>query len=115
MENKANTVRKNFTYNKLTDPEIEEWFERLPNKGHSAYMRKAIKNYIRKEEENSLEEDIKEINKKLTKIEQMISALHDGGKVQIEEEDESSDNNNSTDGPEDEFLDAKNILKNLGK
>lgn len=88
------TKRKNFTYDSEIDGDIVKWFESLPSKRHSQYIREAIRAYIYKEDdENFKQEVIKEIKK--------VLETNDGQLDQLKE------------GEEDGFVNAETYMKDL--
>lgn len=95
------TKRKNFTFNTELDADIDEWFESLPPKRHSYFIREAIKFYIKSESDFFQQE----VLKRLEKIEKKIKSTSESDKNDIEEVEEESD----------DLVDAVDFMKNTFK
>lgn len=93
------TKRKNFTFNSELDADIDEWFESLPSKRHSYFIREAIKFYI-KNESDFFQQEVLE---RLKSIENNIKNKSENDDIkEIEEEN-------------DELVDAQDFMKNTFK
>lgn len=90
------TKRKNFTFNTELDADIYEWFESLPPKRHSYFIREAIKFYI-KNESDVFQQEVLE---RLESIENNIKNVNDNDDVK-----ENDEENN-------ELVDAEDFVKN---
>lgn len=67
-------IRKNFYYSAIEDSDIQEWFNSLPPKSHSEYIRKAIRHFMEREEFVKLQEQ-DEYYKRLKLIENELQLL----------------------------------------
>lgn len=86
------TIRKGFSYDEVIDADIKKWFDSLPTRKHSQYIRLAIKEYINRE----LQEDL------LEKIEKAVSSNN-----------ETNNEKEYKEVKDDEYEDAKNFMNNI--
>lgn len=110
MDDKGKTIRKNITYNTARDKEIHEWLESLPPKSHSENIRKAIDFYLKHNEKDyniNLVEQVESLEIRVKRLEK--EAFNKDETTRYEEV------KGSNEGSDNDYLDAKNILKNLGK
>jgi len=105
MSNKGETIRKNLTYHTEHDRDIHEWLKELPPRSQSEFIRKAIKKYIKDSSigNNDLEERVNQLEEITRKILLLLEDEKSSGAV-TKTKNENSD-----------FINATEILKNLGK
>lgn len=112
MSEQGETIRKNITYDTVEDKEIHEWLESLPPRTHSLYIRKALKEYITNDRPI---EYISEVNKRLDLIEEKLKIKYeDHSSVKKNKKDETNESE-SKENKNDNFVNADDMLKNLGK
>ena len=101
-------VRKVFVYNKGKDSDIHSWIESLPQRSHSEFIRKAIRNYINHEQQLSSGNNLtnnNDLEKRLSLVENELKDLKENNfKSEVSREKE-----------ERKFVDASHIIKDLGK
>lgn len=109
-ESEGNPVRKNIFYNSLHDQDIDEWFESLPRRMHSAKVREAIRFFM---ENNTQTEDninTKDLENRIKQLEEPIKEIL----AHLKENEKKSQENKDV-PTENEYVNARDMLKNLGK
>jgi len=110
VSDKGKTIRKNITYNTARDKEIHEWLESLPPKSHSENIRKAIEFYLKHNEKDYNSNLVKQVKSLEIRVERLEKKVSSDNKTP-----ESDKNKEKDERYNDDYLDAKDILKNLGK
>src|SRR5699024_11239939 len=110
-KNNNKPIQKNFTNKAEKNKKIYQCFDSLHAKGHSAYIRKAIKDYIHQRNNGEIKDEIGKVYKKLTTIEESLKVFISGD-ASVEHNDRQD--NEGYPGDQ-EYIDAEKILKNLGK
>src|SRR5699024_4360069 len=101
-------VRKVFVYNKEKDSDIHSWIESLPQRSHSDFIRKAIRNYIASEQQSSSNSsDNFNLEERVSSLERELEVIKSGNQNPIINKKDAE--------KERSFIDASEILKNLGK
>lgn len=110
MDDKGKTIRKNITYNTARDKEIHEWLESLPPKSHSENIRKAIEFYLKHNENDYNSNLVDQVESLVERVERLEKEFSSDNKTLESNKDQEKDERHN-----DDYLDAKDILKNLGK
>ena len=109
MSEKGETIRKNITYDTVEDKEIHEWFESLPPRTHSVYIRRVLKEHINSE--NSPEPNMNEVFKRLDKIEEQLRS----GEVTVNKNTDNQTSESENETNDNNYVNADHMIKDLGK
>lgn len=109
MSEQGETIRKNITYDTVEDKEIHEWFESLPPRTHSLYIRKALKEHISGKTNTSMNQ----FSERLDRIEEILKT---GDITDYKNADEQKNKDlKSEEETNNNYVDADHVLKDLGK
>lgn len=115
MMSKEKTIRKGFVYYSERDKDIQEWLDSLPERSQSESIKEAIRYYLnnphqRNEGQGYNPELLNNLIKEINGLKERVQTLEELS-LKNSNEKTSSSNENSNDS----YVDATEIIKNLGK
>lgn len=112
---KEKTIRKGFVYYSERDKDIHEWLDSLPERSQSESIKEAIRHYLNNPNqqygEQSYNSDvINNLAKEMNDLKERVKNLEG-----LSSKNNIGNNSSSYKNDDDPYVDATEIIKNLGK